>query len=206
MLVSAYALLVVMVSLLLELWAGPKGIKIGGVPIPMVISATTFAIIADTFISGVRNLPLTHSLGMWLLYMIVTIYISDVTNLYKMAGKAYWVFVLFGAYWLLLAIHLSTMTLAAKLLKVDWTTTAVASIANIGGAVTAPICANVYGVAELVPDNRNDGGPWIRYSELHSVLPLRRSTKRHIPRCYSGRIALPNQNYFSIQHLTASSH
>ncbi len=151
MLLSAYAFLVVMVSLMLGLWAGPKGIYVGGVKIPVVILATTFAIIAATFVPGVRNLPLSHEIGMWLLYMIVTIYIADVTNLYKMAGKAYWVLVLFGVYWALLAVHVGVMTLAAKILKVDWTTTAVASIANIGGAVTAPICANVYGVPELVP-------------------------------------------------------
>ena len=151
MLLSAYALLVVMVSLMLELWAGPGGIRIGGVRIPTVILATTFAILAATFIPGVRNLPLSHAVGMWLLYMIVTIYIADVTNLYKMVGKAYWVLVLFGVYWALLAVHVGVLTIAAKILKVDWTTTAVASIANIGGAVTAPICANVYGVPELVP-------------------------------------------------------
>ncbi len=151
MLVSAYALLVVMISLILELLAGPKGIKIGNVPIPTVILATTLAIIAANVMPSIKNLPLTHSLGMWVLYMIVTIYISDVTNLYKMAGKAYWVFVLFAAYWLLLAVHLGFMTLVAKLLKVDWTTVAVASIANVGGAVTAPICANVYKVPEFVP-------------------------------------------------------
>ncbi len=151
MLVAAYAFLIVMVSLMLELWAGPKGIRIGNVPIPTVILATTFAIIAANLIPGIKNLPLTHSIGMWLLYMIVAIYISDVTNLYKMAGKAYWVFVLFAAYWLLLAIHLGFTSLIAKLLKVDWITVAVASIANIGGAVTAPICANVYKVPEFVP-------------------------------------------------------
>ncbi len=151
MLVAAFSLMVLMVSLLLEVWAGPKGIRIGNIPIPTVILATTFAILAATLIPGVKNLPLTHSLGMWLLYIIVTVYISDVTNLYKMAGKAYWVLVFFAAYWVLLAVHLGVITLAARILRVDWTTTAVASIANIGGAVTAPICASVYEVPELVP-------------------------------------------------------
>ncbi len=151
MLLGAYGLVVVFVSMLLELWAGPKGIKIGNVPIPTVILATTFAIIAANVIPGVKDLPLAHGIGMWLLYMIVTIYISDVTNLYKMVGQAYWVLILFGAYWILLAVHLGFMTLVAKILKVDWTTVAVASIANVGGAVTAPICANVYEVPEFLP-------------------------------------------------------
>ncbi len=151
MLLTAFGFLVLMFSILLEVWAGPKGIKIGGVPIHPVILTTTFAILAATLIPGVRNLPLAHGVGMWLLYVIVTVYISDVTNLYKMAGQALWVFILFGAYWLILAVHLGVITLAAKLLKVDWATVAVASIANVGGAVTAPICANVYKVPELVP-------------------------------------------------------
>lgn len=151
MLLSAYGLLVVFVSMMLELWAGPKGIRIGNVPIPTVILATTFAIIAANVIPGVKDLPLAHGIGMWLLYMIVTVYISDVTNLYKMVGKAYWVLILFGAYWILLAVHLGFMTLVAKVLRVDWITVAVASIANVGGAVTAPICANVYEVPEFLP-------------------------------------------------------
>ncbi len=150
--IGAISLLTLMVALVFECWLGSRrvvGLKIGSL-LPTVIVATTIALVLGT-IRKIRNLPLLRPLGMYVLYLTIFVYISQKTNFAKLVGTAHIVFVLMGIFFLMLVIHAFIVLMGAKALKVDWATAAIASVANIGGGVTAPLCATAYGVEELVP-------------------------------------------------------
>ncbi len=141
-----------MAALIFESWFGSKrvfGLKIGSL-LPPVIVSTTIALILG-LIKKIRQLPLLRPLGMYVLYLTIFVYISQKTNFAKLIGAAHVVFVLMILFFLMLMIHATITLFGARILKVDWATAAIASVANIGGGVTAPLCATAYGVEELVP-------------------------------------------------------
>ncbi len=125
------------------------GVRIGSF-LPAVIVATTIALVVGAF-TNVKKLPFLRPVGMYFLYLTIFVYIATKTNFAKLAGSTHIVFIMMASWFLILAIHLLIVVLGAKLIKVDWSTAAIASTANIGGGVTAPLCATAYDVEELVP-------------------------------------------------------
>jgi uncharacterized membrane protein len=119
---------------------------------PPVLSASTYRILLVTTFglilsfTSAKKIPGSHVLAMALLYLFVARMgaVADVKGLADQALP----FVA-GAYlWIL--IHGAFLLLAAKLLKVDVHTAAIASAANIGGAASAPVVA-AYHDERLVP-------------------------------------------------------
>ncbi len=149
---AAAGLIIVMLALAFE--CRFASIKIGniklGTILPAVIIATTIALIVGAF-TKIRNVYLLRPTGMYFLYLTIFVYIATKTNFAKLAGAAHIVFVMMTLWFVMLAIHLIVVLIGAKIVKVDWATTAIASVANIGGGVTAPLCATAYNVEELVP-------------------------------------------------------
>lgn len=93
-----------------------------------------------------RRIPGSHELAMALVYLFVARMgaTAEVTGLAGMAVP----FVAGAFVWI--AIHGACLLLAARLLKVDVHTAAIASAANIGGAASAPVVA-AYHDERLVP-------------------------------------------------------
>ncbi|MFA4718624.1 DUF819 family protein [Pyrococcus kukulkanii] len=150
--VGMSALIIVMLAFAFESWFGSYrifGLKVGSL-LPTVIVATTIALIVGAYTKA-RDLPLLRPIGMYFLYLTIFVYIAQKTDFAKLAGAAHVVLILMAVFFIMLAIHLILVLLGARLIKVDWATTAIASVANIGGGVTAPLCATAYGVEELVP-------------------------------------------------------
>ncbi|MFA4640482.1 DUF819 family protein [Pyrococcus kukulkanii] len=150
--VGMSALIIVMLAFAFESWFGSYrifGLKVGSL-LPTVIVATTIALIVGAYTKA-RDLPLLRPIGMYFLYLTIFVYIAQKTDFAKLAGAAHVVLILMAVFFIMLAIHLIVVLLGARLIKVDWATTAIASVANIGGGVTAPLCATAYGVEELVP-------------------------------------------------------
>lgn len=93
-----------------------------------------------------RDIPGSHELAMALVYLFVS-RMGATASVQGIAGMA--VPFVAGAF-LWIAIHGAFLLLAAKLLKVDVHTAAIASAANIGGAASAPVVA-AYHDERLVP-------------------------------------------------------
>ncbi|WP_056934378.1 DUF819 family protein [Thermococcus barophilus] len=150
--VGMSALIIVMLAFAFEAWFGSKrvfGLKVGSL-LPTVIVATTIALIVGAY-TKVRELPLLRPIGMYFLYLTIFVYIAQKTDFAKIAGAAHIVLILMVIFFIMLGIHLAIVLIGARAVKVDWATAAIASVANIGGGVTAPLCATAYGVEELVP-------------------------------------------------------
>jgi len=112
-------------------------------PVPPVLSASTYKILIATSLgillsfTPVRTIPGSHTLAMALVYLFVAM-MGARASVEALAGQGL-PFVA-GAYiWIL--IHGIFLVAAAKLLRVDVHTAAIASAANIGGAASAPIVA-----------------------------------------------------------------
>lgn len=120
-------------------------------PFPPVLTEKTWAMLLVTtfgiFLSAtpLKNVPGSEPLSMALVYIYMT-----------MMGAAADLRNIRGAHWFLLAgmvcilIHLVFVILGARLLRVDVSTAAVASVAAVGGAASAPVAAG-YHREELVP-------------------------------------------------------
>ena len=111
--------------------------------LPPVLSANTYKILIVTSFglllsfTPARKIPGSHELAMALVYLFVAM-MGARASIDALAGQGL-PFVA-GAYlWIL--IHGFFLLVAAKLLKADVHTTAIASAANIGGAASAPIVA-----------------------------------------------------------------
>ena len=125
----------------------------GNIPeLPPVFSHSTYRILLVTTmglvlsLSRARTIPGSHELAMALVYLFVARMgaKADVTGLADqavpfVAGAYIWIF-----------IHGAFILVAAKILRVDVHTAAIASAANIGGAASAPIVA-AYHDERLVP-------------------------------------------------------
>ena len=87
----------------------------------------------------------TEEISNVMLYIVVAL-IASRADLSAMGNAPAWLL----AGFIILAIHVIIMIVLAKLLKLDIFTSAVASLANIGGTATAPVLAGTYSSA-LVP-------------------------------------------------------
>jgi uncharacterized membrane protein len=119
---------------------------------PPVLSASTYKILIVTTLgvalsfTPAKRIPGSHILAMALVYLFVA-RMGAKASVAGLAGQA--IPFVSGAYiWIL--IHGAFLLLAARLLKVDVHTAAIASAANIGGAASAPIVA-AYHDERLVP-------------------------------------------------------
>lgn len=129
------------------------GVIAGELPeLKPVLSTNTWRILIVTSLgiglsmTRARNIPGSHVLAMALVYLFVA-RMGAKASVAGLAGQA--IPFVAGAYiWIL--IHGACLLLAAKLLKADVHTAAIASAANIGGAASAPIVA-AYHDERLVP-------------------------------------------------------
>ncbi len=87
----------------------------------------------------------TEEISNVMLYIVIAL-IASRADLSAMGNAPAWLLTGF----IILAIHVIIMIILAKLLKLDIFTSAVASLANIGGTATAPVLAGTYSSA-LVP-------------------------------------------------------
>ena len=87
----------------------------------------------------------TEEISNVMLYIVVAL-IASRADLAGMSSAPLWLL----AGFIILVIHVAIMILLAKLLHIDIFTSAVASLANIGGTATAPVLAGAYSSA-LVP-------------------------------------------------------
>jgi uncharacterized membrane protein len=119
--------------------------------LPPVLTEKTWAMLLVTTIgialsaTPLKRVPGTAPLSMTLVYVYMTMMgaSADLRNL----GGAHW-FLLAGA--LCIVVHLAVVALAARLFRVDVSMAAVASVAAVGGAASAPVAAG-YHHEELVP-------------------------------------------------------
>lgn len=87
----------------------------------------------------------TEEVSNVLLYIVIAL-IASRADLGSIGNAPAWLLTGF----IILVIHVAIMIILAKLLKIDIFTSAVASLANIGGTATAPVLAGTYSSA-LVP-------------------------------------------------------
>ena len=120
-------------------------------PQSMFLSGTTWTVLVATAfgvicaMTPIAKIPGAAPLSNVMLYTIVSL-IASRGNFAEL-GQAP-VFVLAG--FVILAVHAIVTIILAKLLKLDLFTSAIASLANIGGVASAPILAAAYSEA-LVP-------------------------------------------------------
>jgi len=108
-----------------------------------MLLVTTFGILLST--TPLKKVPGTEPLSMTLVYIYMTM-IGASADLTKLGG-AQW-FLIAG--FVCIAIHFVFVALAARLFRVDVSMAAVASVAAVGGAASAPVAAG-YHREELVP-------------------------------------------------------
>jgi uncharacterized membrane protein len=108
-----------------------------------MLLVTTFGVLLST--TPLKKVPGTEPLSMTLVYIYMTMMGAgaDLRNL----GGAQW-FLVAGAF--CIVIHFLFVILSARLFRVDVSMAAVASVASVGGAASAPVAAG-YHREELVP-------------------------------------------------------
>lgn len=133
-------------SIVLEQWVSDW------VFIPMVIFLTTFAILLGAaaprvrFV-GVRRLGSLSTLGEASLYFLLGIIGAQAS----LTGSLLHAPVLLLIPAVVIVVHALVVLVAARLLKVDLTTSIIVSIAAIGGAASAPAAAGALRVPALIP-------------------------------------------------------
>ncbi len=119
--------------------------------LPPVLTEKTWAMLLVTTIgialsaTPLKKVPGTEPLSMTFVYIYMTM-IGASADLRELAG-AQW-FLLAG--FVCIAVHFLFIILAARLLRVDVSMAAVASVASVGGAASAPVAAGFHR-EELVP-------------------------------------------------------
>jgi uncharacterized membrane protein len=128
------------------------GLLSGHLPtIEGVFSAKTWQILILTTVALVlaatplRKIPGTHALSMALVYVYLSM-IGAQADIHEAANAPY--FMLAGLVCIIL--HLALVVLAARIFRVDVHLAAIASVAAIGGAASAPVVA-AYHRKELIP-------------------------------------------------------
>lgn len=108
-----------------------------------MLLVTTFGILLSS--TPLKKVPGTEPLAMTLVYISMTMIgaSADLRNL----GAAAW---FMAAGFICIAIHFLFIVVGARLLRLDVSMAAVASVASVGGAASAPIAAG-YHREELVP-------------------------------------------------------
>jgi len=100
-----------------------------------VLLVTAFGIFLSFTKAG--KIPGSHPLAMALVYVFVA-RMGATADLSNLGGEAFW---FLGGAFVWIFVHGAFLVAAAKLLKVDVHTAAIASAANIGGAASAPVVA-----------------------------------------------------------------
>jgi len=108
-----------------------------------ILLVTTFGIGLSA--TPLRRIPGTEPMAMALVYIYMTM-IGASADLAGMAGAQWFI----AAGFIAIAIHLVVTVLGAKLLRLDVSMAAVASVSGVGGAASAPVAA-AYHREELVP-------------------------------------------------------
>lgn len=129
----------------------------------VVIIATIFGLIGST--TSLKKIKGTEHVGGVLLYIIVAL-IATATDFSTISFSEAAIYILAG--FLILAFHLIVLLVMAKIFKLDLYICGIASQANIGGTVSAPILAGTYNEA-LIPAGLMMG---IFGSALGTVLAL----------------------------------
>jgi uncharacterized membrane protein len=119
--------------------------------LPPVLTEKTWAMLLVTTLgvllsaTSLKSVPGTQPLSMALIYIYMTMIgaSADLTNL---AGSQW--FLVAG--FMCIAVHFLLVIAAARIFRVDVSTAAVASVAAVGGAASAPVAA-AYHKEELVP-------------------------------------------------------
>jgi uncharacterized membrane protein len=119
--------------------------------LPPVLTEKTWAMLLVTTIgialsaTPLKNVPGTEPLSMTFVYVYMTM-IGASADLRELAGAQWFLF----AGFVCIAVHFLFVVLAARLLRVDVSMAAVASVAAVGGAASAPVAAGFHR-EELVP-------------------------------------------------------
>lgn len=115
-------------------------------PVPWILLATTIMLIVTSY-AKTALIPATYEIGLALLYLSITTYLakSDLVAASKLAGTV------LPPFLVILLVHGLFVGIGAKVFRVDWLTTALASICTIGGVITGPMCALIYGAPHMVP-------------------------------------------------------
>lgn len=111
----------------------------------VVIIATLFGLIGST--TPLKKIKGTEHVGNVLLYIVIGL-ISTATDFSTISFKDASIYIICG--FLILAFHLIVLLIFAKVFKLDLYICGIASQANIGGTVSAPILAGTYDNA-LIP-------------------------------------------------------
>jgi len=120
-------------------------------PLPPVLTQRTWALLLVTtfgiLMSGtkLREVPGTEPLAMAFVYIYMTM-IGASADLRELGGGQF--FLIAG--FMTITIHLVFVLVGAKIMKLDVSMAAVASVAAVGGAASAPVAAG-YHREELVP-------------------------------------------------------
>ncbi|MEK6255554.1 MAG: DUF819 family protein, partial [Gemmatimonadales bacterium] len=108
-----------------------------------MLLVTTFGILLST--TPLKKVPGTEPLSMTLVYIYMTM-IGASADLRQLGGGPF--FLIAG--FMTITIHLLFVLVGAKVMKLDISMAAVASVAAVGGAASAPVAAG-YHREELVP-------------------------------------------------------
>jgi uncharacterized membrane protein len=120
-------------------------------PLPPVLTQKTWALLLVTTFgillsaTKLREVPGTEPLAMAFVYIYMTM-IGASADLRQLGGGQF--FLIAG--FMTITIHLVFVLVGAKILKLDVSMAAVASVAAVGGAASAPVAAG-YHREELVP-------------------------------------------------------
>lgn len=117
----------------------------GLITISWILVLTTVALIIGTY-TRVKRIPQMRTIGMSLLWLAVMAIFAK-TDL----AKAATVLSIVPALVLMYLIHHVFIFLCAKFLRIDSLTAVTASMANIGGAASAPMVPVIGNIPELVP-------------------------------------------------------
>ncbi len=124
----------------------------GFVFVPLVIFLTTFAILLGALVpltksDGMKRLRKMSSFGEASLYFLLCVIGAQA----KLTSSLIQAPALLLIPAVVIAVHVLVLLLSARLLKIDLVTSAVVSIAAIGGVATAPVTAAALKAVELIP-------------------------------------------------------
>ncbi|MFA6708884.1 MAG: DUF819 family protein, partial [Fusobacterium sp.] len=111
----------------------------------VVILATIFGLIGST--TPLKKIKGTDHIGSVLLYIVVAL-IATATDFSTISFSEAAIYIVAG--FIILGFHLIVLLIMAKIFKLDLYICGIASQANIGGTVSAPILAGTYDEA-LIP-------------------------------------------------------
>lgn len=120
--------------------------------VPVVIFLTTFAIILGVLsprmnFGGIQQLNRMSTLGEASLFFLLGIIGAQATLTGSLTGAP----VLLVIPVVVIALHVLVLLISMRLLKVDFVTGVIVSIAAIGGAASAPVAAGALRCPELIP-------------------------------------------------------